>query len=68
MRLEDVSVETPRSEIVALRLDPASPAPQMVFSAYWGGAHCCYVTKIATLGESGWTSPNPIVATVITVM
>ena len=51
----DVVAETPKSEIVALRLDAASPAPQIVFSAFWGGAHCCTVTKIATLGPGGWT-------------
>jgi serine protease Do len=51
----DVVAEAPKSEIVALRLDAASPAPQIVFSAFWGGAHCCTVTKIATLGPGGWT-------------
>jgi hypothetical protein len=55
MALDDVVGEMPRSQVAALRLDAASLAPHIVFSAFWGGAHCCTVTKIATLGRGGWT-------------
>ncbi len=36
------------AQIEALRLDPASPRPSLVFTSFWGGAHCCTVTQIAT--------------------
>jgi serine protease Do len=36
------------AEIKSVRLDPASLRPSLVFSSFWGGAHCCTVTKIAT--------------------
>ncbi|QGM97494.1 hypothetical protein [Methylocystis parvus] len=36
-----------------IRLDPHSPKPQVAFSYFWGGAHCCTVTRIATALESG---------------
>ncbi|WP_336486183.1 hypothetical protein [Methylobacterium nigriterrae] len=36
------------AEMEAVRLDPASPRPSFVFSSFWGGAHCCTVTQIAT--------------------
>lgn len=35
-------------------LDRATPAPQVIFSAYTMGAHCCTVTKILTRDEEGW--------------
>ena len=36
------------SEITPVRLDPASPQASLMFSSFWGGAHCCTVSKIAT--------------------
>lgn len=47
------SSEKPASRVDLVRLDPASPLPQIVFTYYWQGAHCCTVTKIASLAPSG---------------
>ncbi len=39
------------------RLDPQSPTPQLLFTRYTGGAHCCTQTWIATKssGAGGWS-------------
>lgn len=36
------------AELTAIRLDPGTRRPQLVFSSFWNGAHCCTVTKIAS--------------------
>ena len=39
------------------QLDRNVSLPQVIFTAYSGGAHCCTVTKIATINSSGsWTT------------
>jgi serine protease Do len=40
-----------------VKLDPTSDVPQLVFSRYTGGAHCCTNTWIATKphGAAGWS-------------
>lgn len=45
------------SDAGLLKLDPATAAPQLVFTRFTGGAHCCTQTWIATApeGGSGWT-------------
>ena len=43
------SNEKPASTARLVRLDPTSPQPTIVFTYYWQGAHCCTVTKFATL-------------------
>lgn len=45
----------PRPESVArvVRLDPTTPDPQIVFTMYTGGAHCCSATRIATQDRAG---------------
>ncbi|WP_134499488.1 S1C family serine protease [Microvirga pakistanensis] len=53
-RLEESSNEVPNAEIAVVRLDPATPEPQIVFSSFWGGAHCCTVTIIATKVGTEW--------------
>jgi len=53
-RLEESSIEVPNAEVAVLRLDPASAEPQVVFSSFWGGAHCCTVTKIVTKVGTEW--------------
>lgn len=45
--------EKPASQVALVRLDPASPMPQVVFTYFWQGAHCCTMTKIATLTKEG---------------
>ena len=34
-------------------LDPSSPLPQIILTYYWAGAHCCTVTKVATMDTKG---------------
>jgi len=53
-RLEESSNEVPNAQVSVLRLDPASAEPQVVFSSFWGGAHCCTVTNIVTKVEGEW--------------
>jgi S1-C subfamily serine protease len=53
-RLEESSNEVPNAEVAVVRLDPTSAEPQVVFSSFWGGAHCCTVTKIATKVGNEW--------------
>ena len=53
LAMTESSSEKPASRVDLVRLDPASPLPQIVFSYYWQGAHCCTVTKIASLALSG---------------
>lgn len=54
----DNPAEKPASAVSIVRLDLDSPAPQVVFTYYWMGAHCCTVTKIATLRPDGWAVVN----------
>lgn len=45
------------SDAGLVKLDPATSAPQLVFTRFTGGAHCCTQTWIATAPEAGpgWT-------------
>lgn len=52
--INESPAEKPNAKLVALRLDPTSSSPQIVFSSYWGGAHCCTVTKILTKVGATW--------------
>jgi hypothetical protein len=36
-----------------MRLDPTTSLPQVILEYFWGGAHCCTITKIATVDSSG---------------
>ena len=45
--------EKPASEANEIRLDRTSPRPQIVLTYFWQGAHCCTVTRIATLHSDG---------------
>ena len=45
--------EKPASQVQLIRLDPNSPMPQVVFTYFWQGAHCCTMTKIANLDKEG---------------
>jgi hypothetical protein len=46
--------EEPHAQVRIVKLDPSTSFPQIVFTYYWEGAHCCTVTKIATIDSSGW--------------
>jgi hypothetical protein len=48
-RIEDAAADAPRTEARVMRLDPKTTVPQVVMTAFTGGAHCCTVTKIATI-------------------
>ncbi|WP_315926370.1 serine protease [Mesorhizobium sp. SP-1A] len=50
-----VSTNNGQSSAMAVPLDPASSAPEIVFSAFWGGAHCCTVTEIYSSVNNHWT-------------
>lgn len=53
VQIEELNREEPRSDVIALRLDPAIASPQFVFTAFTGGAHCCTETRFITqLGEA----------------
>lgn len=55
-KLDDAKAEAPRASAAFHRLDPASPRPQVLITAYTGGAHCCTLTQIATADAAGnWT-------------
>jgi len=54
-RIEEAEAEEPRTEAHMMRLDLKTPVPQVVMTAFTGGAHCCTVTKIATAsGPDEW--------------
>jgi hypothetical protein len=44
--------DEPAADVRVMRIDPATRIPQVVLSYFWGGAHCCTVTKIATIDAS----------------
>lgn len=52
-RIDDNPNDPVRSQARIVRLDRTSPRPQVVFSYYWGGAHCCTVSKVLTALPSG---------------
>ena len=45
--------EKPMAAARLVKLDPASALPSVVFTYYWQGAHCCTLTKLATLKKDG---------------
>jgi serine/threonine protein kinase len=44
---------TPAADLRILRLDATTRLPQIVLTSFSGGAHCCTLTKIATVDSSG---------------
>jgi hypothetical protein len=48
-RIEEAEAERPAAEAQVMRLDLKTPMPQVVMTAFTGGAHCCTVTRIATM-------------------
>lgn len=46
----------PAAHIRLIRLDGNSRRPQVIFTYFWLGAHCCTVTKVASMqGDGKWT-------------
>jgi hypothetical protein len=55
VRLEDAEAEEPNATAEVLRLDLSTSVPQVVMTAFTFGAHCCTLTRIATvLGDGEW--------------
>lgn len=52
--MSSVSTSDGKSTARAVNLDPNSDVPEIVFSAYWGGAHCCTVTEIFSEVDGYW--------------
>jgi hypothetical protein len=50
---KDGGQEEPRAELWLMKIDASTTAPQVVFTYFTGGAHCCTATKIATNGADG---------------
>jgi hypothetical protein len=48
VRIEEAEADEPQTEARVLRLDLETPVPQVVMTAFTGGAHCCTLTRIAT--------------------
>lgn len=51
--LDNGGREEPPAELLLMKIDPSTAAPQAVFTSFTGGAHCCTETKIATVGAEG---------------
>jgi S1-C subfamily serine protease len=55
IKVDGVTATTPWAHVEFIRLDPKTPEPQVVFSSFSGGAHCCTSTQILTLNsEHRW--------------
>lgn len=52
--LDEATASFPNAKLVALRLDATSNDHQLVFSSFWGGAHCCTVTKFIVPQNGSW--------------
>lgn len=52
VRLDDATDWKSVAEV--RHLDPATGQPQIILSAYTGGAHCCTETRIVTQTANGW--------------
>ena len=53
LHIDENGMEEPAATVSVMRLDPQTSMPQIVMTYFWGGAHCCTVTKIATIDSSG---------------
>jgi S1-C subfamily serine protease len=49
IRVDGVTSTMPWAHVEFVRLDPKAGEPQVVFSSFSGGAHCCTSTRIVTL-------------------
>lgn len=52
--LDESETRSANARLQIATLDPSAAAPQLVFSSYWLGAHCCTVVKILTRTPAGW--------------
>jgi len=56
--MEDVllSPQSMNAQLAVASLDPSTRVPQIVFSSFWMGAHCCTVTTIFTRVDNEWVA------------
>lgn len=52
----ELDADNMNAEVRSAWLDRTATEPQIIFSSYWYGAHCCTVTKILTRRGNDWTS------------
>ena len=52
----ELSADSMNSEVRIAWLDRSAVEPQIIFSSYWNGAHCCTVSKILTNNGASWRS------------
>lgn len=52
-RIEEAEAAEPSAQARVMRLDPKTSMPQVVMTAFTFGAHCCTITRIATVMGSG---------------
>jgi len=52
LKIEEGELENPSAKARVVWLDRDAAYPQVVITAYTGGAHCCTVTDIATMAAS----------------
>lgn len=52
--IQESATPSGNAEVRVLRLDPSASEPQIVFSSFSGGAHCCTVTRIVTRIAGQW--------------
>jgi hypothetical protein len=50
---DDAAQEEPAATVSLMKIDPSTPAPQVVLSYFTLGAHCCTMTRIATVDAGG---------------
>ena len=55
LRIEGVASgwDTPQGTIEIVEIDPANDTPEVVFTSFSGGAHCCTQVHVASAGKDG---------------
>jgi len=51
--LDNAGMALDQAELRVMKLDPSSSAPQVLFTRFTGGAHCCIETKIGSMDQAG---------------
>jgi uncharacterized protein YecT (DUF1311 family) len=50
---EAAGQELPEAQVFLTKLSPTATEPEVMFTYFTGGAHCCTVTQIATMDQAG---------------
>ncbi len=51
--LDNGGMALDQAELRVMKLDPSNSAPQVLFTRFTGGAHCCIETKIGSMDQAG---------------